>query len=190
MRIPLKYFTQEIRDEYNIIDIEEDGYVFIEIRNGMYGSKEASILVFNYLVKNLAINGYHPVPFTAGSWNHETRQTTCILCVDDFGIKAYNKAKLNHLLSALRTKYEITIDPTGSNYIGLFIEWNYDKGYVDISMPYYMEKLLQVFLHTPPIRRQHSPHKWTESTYGQKVQYALPESTLTIIDKDGIKHIQ
>ena len=123
-------------------------------------------------LKNLAPHGYHPVPFTAGLWKHKTKQTTFILCVDDFGIKTYNKADLTHLLSALKTKYEITTDPTGSNYIGLFIEWNYTKGYVDISMPKYIEKLLQKFLHTPPSRQQHAPHKWTEPTYGQKVQYA------------------
>ena len=30
LRIPLKYFTQEIRDEYNIIDIVDNGHVYIK----------------------------------------------------------------------------------------------------------------------------------------------------------------
>ena len=39
MRIPLKYSTQDIRDKYNIMNIVEDNYVYIEIRKGVYGLK-------------------------------------------------------------------------------------------------------------------------------------------------------
>ena len=41
MCIPLKHFTEEIRDEYNVMDIAENGYVYIEIPKGVYGLKEA-----------------------------------------------------------------------------------------------------------------------------------------------------
>ena len=66
MILSLKYFTQEIRDEDEIINIVDNNYVYIEIRKGMYGLKEAGILAFNYVVKNLAPHGYHPVQYTAG----------------------------------------------------------------------------------------------------------------------------
>ena len=49
--------------------------------------KEAGILAFNYIVKNLAPYGYHLVLHAAGLWKHKTIKTTFILCVDDFGIK-------------------------------------------------------------------------------------------------------
>ena len=49
--------------------------------------------------------------------------------------------------------YEISTDPTGNNYIGLTIEWQYTRSYVDISMPRYIETLLQKFLHTLPKRQ-------------------------------------
>ena len=73
MCIPLKYFTQEIKQEYNIMQIAQDGYVYIEIRKGMYGLKEAGILAFNYLVENLVPHGYHPVQHTAVLWCHEKK---------------------------------------------------------------------------------------------------------------------
>ena len=190
MRIPLKYFTDEIRQEYNIMDIADNGYVYIEIRKGMYGLKEAGILAFNYVIENLAPHGYYRVHYTPGLWKHRTRKTTFILCVDDFGIKHHSEDDLDHLLNALRTKYEISTDPSGTNYIGLTIAWQYDKEYVDISMPDYIRKALQKFLHTPPSRRQHAPHKWTEPAYGQKIQYALPPCSLPILDKKGITRIQ
>ena len=43
MRIALKYFTKEKRDEYNIDAIANNGFVYVEIRKGMYGLKEAGI---------------------------------------------------------------------------------------------------------------------------------------------------
>ena len=61
MHIPLKYFAQEIKHEYSIMQIAQDGYVYIEIKKGMYGLKEAEILALSYLVENLAPHGYHPV---------------------------------------------------------------------------------------------------------------------------------
>ena len=119
MRIPLKYFTQETQDEYDIMNSIDNNYVYIEIRKGMYDIKEAGILFFNYVVENLAPHGY--------LWKHKTKKTTFVLCVDNFGIKYHNQDDLNQLLNALRTKYEISTDLTSSNHIGLTIKWEYEK---------------------------------------------------------------
>ena len=88
MKIALKYFTPETFTEYDIHDIAHNGYVNREIRKGIYGLKEAGILAFNYIVKNLVPVGYHPVKFTPGLWKYETRPTMFTLCVDYFGIKS------------------------------------------------------------------------------------------------------
>ena len=64
------------------------------------------------------------------------------------------------------------------------------KGYVNISIPKLIFKTLQKFLHSPPNRRQHAPHKWTKPAYGQKVQYVLSPSSLPILDKAGTTRIQ
>ena len=56
------------------------------------------------------------------------------LAVDDLGIKFFNKYHAEHLYKALHTKYEISVDWTGSHYCGLAIDWYYDKAYVDISI--------------------------------------------------------
>lgn len=60
MKIPLRYTTQEIMDEYNIQDIASHWLVYVEIRKGMYGLKEADIIAFNCLVAKLTPYGYHP----------------------------------------------------------------------------------------------------------------------------------
>ena len=57
IRTPLKYFADEIKQEYNIMDIVKNRRVYIEIRIGVHGLKEAEILAFNYLVEKLAPHG-------------------------------------------------------------------------------------------------------------------------------------
>ena len=63
------------------------------------------------------------------------------------------------------------MDLDGKNYCGLTLIWNYKKGYVDIHMPNYVIKALKKFGHPTPLKPQYAPHKWTQSTYGKKIQY-------------------
>ena len=42
------------------------------------------------------------------------------------------------------------MDLEGKNYCGLTIDWNYDKEYVDISIPIYNPKYINVFSILPP----------------------------------------
>ena len=88
---------QNFCNEYNIAHFtEKDGYVYCEIRKGMYGLKEARIIAYQDLVKNLAMYGYELMQCTLGLWHHKTRQTTFTLAVDDFGINVSNPVDLYH----------------------------------------------------------------------------------------------
>ena len=57
---------------------------------------------------------------------------------------------------------------SGQNYCGLSIKWNYSTKYVDISMPGYIDRLLNKLQHKNKKFPQYAPHKWTEPAYGQK----------------------
>ena len=190
MKTSLEFITAEIIAEYNINNIASDGYVYVEIRKGMYGLKEAGIIAYKRLVKNLAPHGYHPCTHTPGLWKHITRKTVFTLAVDDFGIKHFHKEDIDHLFAALRQNYSISTDLTGTHYCGLTIDWHYKDGYVDISMPGYVTEALKKILHIVPKKPQHAPHKWTIPVYDQKIQYALPPSTLPVLDPKGTKRIQ
>ena len=156
----------------------------------MYGLKEAGIIAFQRLVKKLAPHGYHPCKHTPSLWRHITRNIMFTLAVDDFGIKYFYHDDVDHLHHALRQDYQISTYTTGRHYCGLTIDWNYKSGYVDISMPGYVLDALKKFLHVPPRKPQYAPHKWTTPVYDRKVQYALPLSTLPILDSKGTKRIQ
>jgi hypothetical protein len=117
------------------IPIAGDGYVYLEIRRGMYGLKEAGILAFNQLVQKLKPAGCEPMPFTPGCWRHRTKRTTFALYIDDFGVKYFSTADAMHLIDAIRAHYDLTINWTGKLYCGLTLDCHYDEGYVNMSMP-------------------------------------------------------
>ena len=177
--------------EYNII-VEADGYVYFEIRKGMYGLKEAGILAFKQLVTNLAPHGYEPMKFTPGLWRHTSLPTTFTLCVDDFGVKYFNKTHAHHLINAVKANYECTTDWTGSLYCGLNLVWHYNDGYVDVSMDGYVSRALRRFKHIPSSNRvQHSPHPWNAPIYGRKeAQQPTKQSTSPPLDAPATKRIQ
>jgi hypothetical protein len=127
----------------------------------MYGLKQAALLAYQHLVKQLTPCGYHPCPYTTGFWEHDTRRTTFCLCVDDFGVTYFSKPDAEHLLAALRDNYKISVDWDGNNYCGLVIDWNYPNNYADISMPGYIPSALDRLQHRRPATPQFAPHQWT-----------------------------
>ena len=191
MRVHRKYITPEIMEEYGLTAafFDSKGYIYIEIRKGMYGLKEAAILAYDQLKAHLSKYGYAPVRFTPGLWTHNVRPTTFTLAVVDFGIKYFCKEDADHLFDALADKYALTKDWTGSNYLGITLHWNYEEGWVDTSMPEYVPKNLKKLGHQPPARPQHAPHQWTKPVYGQKIQYANSD-TSGKLDPKGTQRVQ
>ena len=76
-------------------------------------------------------------------WKYKTRSITFSLCVDDLGVKYFKKDDALHLKSTLEKIYTVKIDWTGGNYLELQLDWHYEDGFVDISMPDYITKLLE-----------------------------------------------
>jgi len=106
---------------------------------------EVTILAYEQLRDNLAKYGYEPFRHTPSMCHHKTHPLAFTLAVDDFGIKYFHKDDLNHIFLELQDKYSIMIDWSGNYYLGLTIDWQYQKGFVDISMPDDMHKSLAKF---------------------------------------------
>jgi hypothetical protein len=73
MVINLSSLPQETIDKYDLIELSQDGKVYIEIQKGMYGLPQAGILAKELLQRNLAKDGYRPTTHTHGLWTHDTR---------------------------------------------------------------------------------------------------------------------
>ena len=91
--------------------------------------------------KHLKKYGYCPDTAAPNIWKRETRKTKFYLCVDDFGVQYFSESDAQQLISALKDKYEITVDKKGENFCGLKLDWNYTHRHVSISMPDYVKNL-------------------------------------------------
>ena len=70
------------------------------------------------------------------------------------------------------------------------MKWHYKDRYVNVIMPGYVYKALAKFNHTKPTRFQHTPHRWNETIYGRRVQYATKEDKSKKLDAKGKKLVQ
>jgi hypothetical protein len=190
IKIKYKYLPADIRLTYKLdTTLAPNGYIYIKIQKGMYGLKQAAVLAYDNLVKLLAPHGYSPCPNTTGLWKHSSRPTEFCLCVDDFGIKYISLADAHHLLDTLKKYYKVSVDWDGQHYCGLTMNWNYRRGYVDISMPGYVHSALLRLQHPPPKHPQHAPHKWTRPAYSQRIQMA-PINITPRLDQKGTRKVQ
>jgi hypothetical protein len=60
MKMLISRFPKEIIQKYNLNALAVDGWVYIEIRKGMYGLKQAGLLANQLLQTRLAPFGYYP----------------------------------------------------------------------------------------------------------------------------------
>eukprot|EP00957_Ditylum_brightwellii_P064613 4904079-Ditylum_brightwellii.AAC.1 len=82
----------------------------MELRKGMYGLLQAGILANKLLTTLLATKGYKPCCHTP------------------------EEEHAHHLLQTLRHWYEVAEDWLGERYCNITIEWDYEKGRVDLSI--------------------------------------------------------
>ena len=87
MNMKLKKKPQGIIDQYQLQDLQENGWVYMKIVKVMPGLKQAACLANERLVHHLAPYGYVPVQHTPSLWKHESNGILFSLVVDDFGIK-------------------------------------------------------------------------------------------------------
>jgi hypothetical protein len=73
MKMPLSLIPQDIIKHYGLLDKVLNGYVYMEIRMGMYSLPQAGILANKLLKKCLAKHGSYEQPHTPGLWRHKSR---------------------------------------------------------------------------------------------------------------------
>ena len=156
----------------------------------MYGLPQAGILANKLLKQRLAQHGYYECKHTPGLWKHKWRPITFVLVVDDFGVKYRGREHALHLAAALKQHYEVTMDWTGSLYIGISLQWNYKNRTVSLSMPNYIQKTLQRFSHPTPKRPENSPHRAQDRQISVKIQLTEPIDTSPTLSQSEKKTIQ
>ena len=198
LRIPKKLIPDECMEEFGFERYLVNGAALFEVSKGMYGLPQAGLLAKKRLEEHLATEGYFQDEFVPCLFTHVSNGVTFTLVVDDFGIKYTDKVAAQHLLDTLTKLYAITVDWTGSKYLGITLRFDEDQRgrYVALSMPGYVAKQLLRFrptesknaaspsIYLPPIMGpqdtfvDNSPHlsdvkiKWVQSVVGAFQFYA------------------
>jgi hypothetical protein len=182
----LSRFPEEIVDKYNLNALAIDGWVYIEIRKGMYGLKQAGLLANQLLKTCLAPFGYYLARHTPGLWLYKTWPIAFSLIVDDFVVKYVGKQHSDHLRNALLKTYELITDWESMVYSGMILKWDYKIRTCDISMPGYISNVLSKFQHHAPNHPQHTPSRYVTPACGAKTQYATKDDTPPLTAKQCI----
>jgi hypothetical protein len=66
MKIRADLIPDAFLDQCNLRDKIYKGFVYCEIRRGMYGLPQAGIIANQLLKKRLAVHGYYELPHTPG----------------------------------------------------------------------------------------------------------------------------
>ena len=90
---------------------------------------------------------YLLIPHITYLWNHDHRRIVFCVCIDEFGGKYYYENDAQHLIDTLQWFYKVSFEWTGSYYCGFTLNWNYPAGFVNLTMPNYIRKVLNHFQH-------------------------------------------
>jgi hypothetical protein len=172
MKMLLSRFPEEIIKKYNLNALAVDGWVYIEIRKGMYGLNQAGLLAKQLLQTRLAPFGYYPARHTPRLWLHKTPPISFTL---DFTVKYVGKQHAEHLCNALLQTYDLTTGWKATVYSGMTFKWDYDKRTCDISMPGYVSNVLSKFHNEAPKHPQYTLSRYVTPVYGAKTQYATKD---------------
>ncbi len=190
MHFCLDLIPNKIVQKYKLHDLVDDqGWVYVKIRMGMYGLPQAGILANKLLKQRLNAKGYYHCQHTLGLWCHLWHDIIFCLVVDDFGIKTTSREHVLDLKTALEEHYTFAMDWNGSLFCSINIDWNYPASIVDLNMPKYIPKALLKFQHLMPDSPQHQPYKNAPIQYGARIQ-RVDINTSAPLSPDAIKCIQ
>ncbi len=180
----LELFPPNIIEEYGLCNkVDADGNVFCEVRQGMYGLPQASIIAQDLLTKQLNKAGHLQSKIMPGYWRHHWQPISFTLVVEDFGVKYVNKDNVKHLISSLSQDYTIDTNWEETQYLGITLDWDYSQHKVHLSMPGYIENALIQFGHKKPDMPQMQPYPHTTPIYGMTIQYAKAVDTSLAVTK-------
>ena len=141
--------------------------------------KEAGRLSQDLLQKRLRKQGYNNTERNPTLFRHKSRQVSFILATDDFYIKYFIDADLDHLhLTTLQKDYLTKIDLTGQHFIGFHIDYDPTRSHQDreaiLSMPGSVDSILKI-LNVTSTKQRNSPSLAPQTGFVPGQQFDEPD---------------
>ena len=150
---------------------------------------QAGLLAQQRLVKHLAEADYREDAFIPCLFTHATNGVSFTLVVDDFGVKFTGRPGVDHLIAHLKLQYDLKVDWSGANYLGLTIAFDRQARTVSLSMPGYVKKALSRFASRGPFRQVKSPQVYTAHYPRQGLQLVEPDSAPALTSNE-VREVQ
>ena len=131
----------------------------------MYVLSQSGRIANQDLQKHLAKYEYYPIKRTPRLWEHRARPISFTLVVYNFGIKYTNKNDIDDLYKAIKDKYLLKIDWSGTKYVRINPDWVYDKQEVKLFMLKYVKRLLKQFQQPTPTNHHYGSTKYLPQEY-------------------------
>jgi hypothetical protein len=160
-------------DKYDLHQYTHNGAVLFEVVKSLYGLPHAGNISQDSLITHLATHGYHQTSTTC-LFRHESNGVTFTLVVDNFGVKFTNKQSAQQLIDCLKLRYPLTVNWNATKYLGLSLRFDKANRLVGLSIPGYIQKLLQRF---PPNHGANSPAVCFPPNHGSKVQVSIVDTS-------------
>ena len=109
MTMKIDILTDKIIAKYNLRNIVHNVWVYIKIKQGMYGLKESGVLANKLLKEQLSTYGYYKCNYTPVLYKNFWRTIVFSLVVDDFGVKCEGIQQAKHLKESLDHHYEVAM---------------------------------------------------------------------------------
>ena len=127
--------------------------MFLKIRKGVYSLPQSGVLAHTKLKSVLPPHGYAFTKNTPCLLTHSTRPIAFALVVEDFGVKYVRAEHAKHLLNILLENYEGVHEFWGgTKNFRITLKWDYILRTCELSMPRYIEAILNRFDHSRPIK--------------------------------------
>ena len=144
LQIKIDTFAEDVIEHYKLCKkVNENGFLFICVKGGMYGLPHTGIIAQKLLKECLGKHRYCQSDKTPRFWKYDWRPISFSLIVDDFGANYVSKEPDNHCIKILEEFDAVDKDREDKKYCGISLDFDHSKREVHISMPGYYGEALQ-----------------------------------------------
>ena len=195
LRLAWNQIPKKTQQDYGLAEFKTlDNKVLFRVDGGMYGAPQAGRLAQEQLIRTcLEPAGYIQDPNVPCLFTHLTNGIIFSLVVDDFGVRYKLALGFQSLVDALKASgYELKVNPTGSKYLGMNINFDRQANTITTDMGDYVKHHLLRLNHTAKTTPS-TPSLYTPPHYGVNNASQLVDTspdTSPRLDDAAVKTIQ
>ena len=165
IRIPGRLIQPEVLALHKLDQYSRNEAYYFSVHKTHYGLPQAGALSQQRLFAHLIKHGYTQIPSTPACFRNASGSIRFTLVVDDFAVVWHDQKDIDHLIHTLSILYQIKVNWLGTKYLGMTIDIDRVARHVTLTMPKYIDKLLQR-VRPDGVKGASTPAVYTPPNYG------------------------